>query len=128
MIEEGEEVPSGLIKIKIPAVSRSVGGRTLEFAEQKDERAVRTTLEAIRSSSLSGRIGSVDLTDPFAITASCDGKYLLEFGNSSDMETKLKAASKVLEDEMFSSGKKARLNLSEVKETSVVFDNTIKFD
>ncbi len=120
--------PDGIIKLKLPGIRYSVSGRVVDFADSKDERAVRTTLEAISESALAKRIASVDLTDPFAITASCDGKYLLSFGNSTDMAKKLKAAAKVLEDEMFSSGNKARLDLSDVTKTSVVFDNTIAFD
>ena len=118
----------GLIKLKLPGISYAVEGRELRFADSKDEKAVRATLEAVMASALSGRIGSVDMTDTFSITASCDGKYLLVIGNSSDVDVKLKAAAKVLEDEIFSSGNKARLDLTDVTQTSVVFDNTIKLD
>ncbi|MBQ7474682.1 MAG: FtsQ-type POTRA domain-containing protein [Clostridia bacterium] len=127
-VREGDAVPEGLIRLKLPAVEYSVEGRLLGFADAKDDRAVRTTLEALEDSELSERVSSVDFRNPFGITAACDGKYLLIVGNSTDVDKKLKAASLVLEDQVFSEGTPARIDLSDTTKASVVFDDTISFD
>ncbi|MBQ6262499.1 MAG: FtsQ-type POTRA domain-containing protein [Clostridia bacterium] len=127
-LAEGEPVPETLIKLKLPAVSYSVEGRLIEFAGEKDERSIRATLEAAADSDLCDRVSSIDLRDLYNIEASCDGKYLLIFGSSTDIDVKFATAAKVLEDPMFSSGNKARLNLSDPSKTSVVFDGTIAID
>ena len=127
-LAEGEPVPETLVKLKLPAVSYSVEGRLIEFAGEKDERAIRATLEAAADSDLEGRVSSIDLRDLYNIEASCDGKYLLVFGSSTDIDLKFAVAAKVLEDPMFVSGNKARINLSDPSKASVVFDGTVTLD
>lgn len=127
-LEDGENPPDGLIKLKLPGIIYSVEGRLLRFAGEKDERGIRATLTAASESALAGRITVIDLRNPFDIKAQCDGKYLLLFGGSSEIGKKFKAAAKVLEDPMFASGNRARLELSDVTKTSVVFDNSIELD
>ena len=41
---------------------------------------------------------------------------------------KFKTAAKVLEDEMFATGMKAKLDLTQLEKTSVIIDNTLEFD
>ena len=127
-LTEGEPVPDMLIRLKLPAVSYSVEGRLIEFAGEKDERSIRATLEAAAGCDIVDRISSIDLRDLYNIEASCDGKYLLIFGSSTDIDAKFAVAAKVLEDPMFSSGNKARINLSDPSKASVVFDGTVVID
>ena len=127
-VPDGETAPDGLIKLELPGVSYSVEGRLIEFAGEKDERSIRVTLDALRDSPLYGRVTKIDLRDLYEITAVCDGKYLLSLGSSTDIDVKFTIAAKVLEDNMFSSGNKARINLSDPTKTSVVFDGTVEVD
>ncbi len=127
-LAEGEPVPDALIRLKLPAVSYSVEGRLIGFVGEKDERSIRATLEAAAESDLCERITTIDLRDLYNIEASCDGKYLLVFGSSTDIDVKLATAAKVLEDPMFESGNKARINLSDPSKTSAVFDGTVVID
>ncbi|MBR7033182.1 MAG: FtsQ-type POTRA domain-containing protein [Clostridia bacterium] len=127
-LAEGEQAPEDLVRLKLPAVSYSVEGRLIGFAGEKDERSIRATLEAAAGSNMEDRISTIDLRDLYNIEASCDGKYLLVFGSSTDIDVKFATAAKVLEDELFSSGNKARINLSDPSKASVVFDGSIEID
>lgn len=125
---EGEEIPEGLIKLKLPAVTASVEGRLVEFRTARNDRVVRDLLSALENSPLADRVNTVDLRSEFDIKVVSDSKYLLEVGNSSDAEMKFKTAAKVLDDEMFATGMKAKLDLTQLEKTSVIIDNTLEFD
>ncbi|MBQ3901658.1 MAG: hypothetical protein II736_08055, partial [Clostridia bacterium] len=125
---EGEDIPEGLIKLKLPAVTASVEGRLVEFRTARNDRVVRDLLSALENSPLADRVNTVDLRSEFDIKVVSDSKYLLEVGNSSDAEMKFKTAAKVLEDEMFATGMKAKLDLTQLEKTSVIIDNTLEFD
>ena len=127
-VGEGEEIPEGLIKLKLPAVKYSVEGRLVEFRMPRDDRVVRDLLGALSNSPLADRVNSVDLRSEFNIKIVCESKYLLELGDSSDAELKLKTAAKVLEDEMFDSGVSAKLDLTHIEKTSVIVDNSLDLD
>ena len=65
------------------------------------------------------------LEDTYSLSMECDAKYLLNFGNYADCDIKLRVASVVLKDEMFSSENKMRVDLTKNSETTVIIDNTL---
>lgn len=123
-----EEKNEGLCLLKLPPVERAVAGERIVLRAKMDSDHLKTVSEAIISSSLYGRIGAVDMTDPFKLDMQCDGQFLLVFGTYDDCDIRLRVADAVLSDEMFSGTNKARLDLSDASETSVMIDNTLVFD
>lgn len=123
-----ETKPDGLCRLKLPGISSAIAGQRLEFHSDSDsDRALETCSDVI-ASELSGRIGVIDMTDPFKLDMECDGKYLLVFGTYDECEIRLRVAAAVLRDEMFESENKARLDLTNASETSVMIDNTLVFE
>ena len=119
---------SGLVKLKLPAVSYSVAGREIRFADERRALEIRELLSDVSESALSGRVTIVDIRDQFDAYVVCDGLYKLELGENSDVDYKLRVASKVLEDDMFKTDNKFRLDLTVRGKTGVVMDNQMDLD
>ena len=58
----------------------------------------------------------------------CDGKYKLLFGDVNVIDTKLRLAIAVLEDELFQSDNKASVDLTDLSATSVIIDNQLDLE
>ena len=123
-----EAAERGLVLLKLPAVQKAVAGDRAEFATLKNDGYIYDIAEAVASSPLSERIGIIDLRSKYDIKLVCDNKYLMTLGDSENAETKLRIAASVLEDEMFNSDNKARIDLSDLSKTSVVIDDQLTFD
>ena len=117
-----------LVLLKLPAVQRAVAGDRAEFATLKNDSYVYDIVEAVASSGLSDRVGIIDLRSKYDIKLVCDNKYLMTLGDAENAETKLRIAVSVLNDEMFNSESKARIDLSDLSKTSVVIDDQLVFD
>ena len=89
---------------------------------------MQTVLEALADSNLAGRISMIDLRSAHEIAMSCDGKYKLFLGNTDVIETKLRLAVAVLEDELFSGDNKASIDLTDLNATSVIIDNQLDLE
>jgi len=123
-----EDVPDGLVKLKLPRVSYTMTGRVIEFENSRRERGIRDVLENVASSPLTDRVTQIDMRDQFDITIVCDGKIKLIVGDDENILYKLKTASKVLEDEMFTTDNKIRVDLTTEGKTGVVIDNLMDLE
>ena len=124
--EDIEEM--GLIHLRMPAVESAMAGRVITFREEKHMRQIRESLAMLLESPLSERITSVDLRNPRNLSMVADGRFLLEFGDSTDMGVKMKIAGAVLADNLFKTDIKAQIDLSVSSSTSVILDNQLKLD
>ncbi len=115
----------GLILLALPTVQSAVAGRPLAFLTEGEGQAAKAMADLIRNSPLSSRVTSVNLRQPYTLQVVCDHLYLLDFGDRTDVELKLKVASAVLKDELFNTGMRAKIDLSVTGETSVVLDDQI---
>ena len=123
---KSDEVPEGLLCIKLPAVEYAVTGRVIEFAEARNDRIIRSVLTEVGRCSLSDRITLVDVRDPYGISMICDDKFRLELGDSENIDYKLSTAATVLEDDMFTRDKKMNIDLTTKGKTGVVVDDLIE--
>lgn len=115
----------GLTLLLLPTVQSAVSGRPLVFLSEGEGQSAKELAEQIRKSSLFERVTSVDLRQPYTLKVVTDHLYLLDFGDRSDVEQKLKVASAVLKDAMFDAGMRAKIDLSVPGETSVVLDDQL---
>lgn len=127
-VKEKREIPEGLVKLKLPRISYSVTGRVVEFENSRRDRGIRDVLENAMTSPLADRLTVIDLTDQFDITMVCNGRIKLIVGNDENLLYKLKTASRVLEDEMFSTDNKIRVDLTTEGKTGVVIDNKMELE
>ena len=74
------------------------------------------------------RLDRVDLCDKTALVMIADGLYRLEFGPVTDCALKLRIAEAVLRDKLFDNQTRAKLDLANTSETSVIVDNQISLD
>ncbi len=123
-----DKLPEGLPKLKLPTVSYAVAGRKIEFALEKRETEIFDILKAVGDSELAERLTVIDLRDRYDITFVCDAKYKLIIGENDDVDYKLRVASKVLLDEMFSTDNKFRIDLTVRGKTGVVMDNNMDLE
>lgn len=119
---------TGLIKLKLPPLEYAVDGREVQYAGGKQNKYVMDIIGTLLTSPLAERMTTVDLTHSYDVKMVCDGKYLLNFGESEEMDIKMKLAAAVLEDDLFSGGNKATVDLSDTSQTSVIVDNQLVLD
>lgn len=123
-----DESREGLIKLKLPPLAYAVDGRGVQYADGKQNKYVKDIIGVLLTSPLAERMTMVDLTHSYNVKMVCDGKYLLNFGENEEMDIKMKIAAAVLEDELFSGGNKATVDLSDTSQTSVIIDNQLVLD
>lgn len=125
--EAGNTDLTELVWLKLPGVRSVEFGSVPKLCDtDKNEEMSRVT-DFVNKSPLKERITRIDLRNPFRLTMVCEEKYLLEFGEYSEIDTKLRIADAVLSDEMFSTSNKAKVDLSDLSETIVVVDNQLEF-
>ncbi len=127
-VESAEDLPQGLVKLKLPAVSYSVAGRVIKFADPKRERSVRNVLTVAEESGIKDKLTMIDLRDQFDMSMVCDAKQKLMVGSEDDLEYKLKIAEKILENEMFESDTKYKIDFTVDGKTGVVPDELIEVE
>lgn len=121
-----DTMPSGgLIKLKLPEVRRAIAGRALVYKESWPEKYVSECLAAASSSGLFDRLNMIDLRNRSNLVMTSDSKYLLILGTVENADIKLLTAEKILEDELFSTDNKASIDLTNIKESSVIIDNQL---
>ncbi len=121
-----DTMPSGgLIKLKLPEVRRAIAGRALIYKESWPEKYVSECLAAASSSGLFDRLNMIDLRNRSNLVMTSDSKYLLILGTVENADIKLLTAEKILEDELFSTDNKASIDLTNIKESSVIIDNQL---
>ncbi len=118
----------GLIRLRMPEIQSAMAGRVIRFREEKYTRQIRDITAKFLSSSLSERITTVDLRNPYQVFAVADKRFLLDFGNNADLDIKMKVAAAVLADDLFKTDIKAQIDLSVSDSTSVILDNQLDLD
>lgn len=127
-ISQTDAKEQGLIKLKLPRIREAVSGKKIVFSSERSDRYMQTVLEALAGSNLAGRISMIDLRSAHEIAMACDEKYKLFLGNTDVIETKLRLAVAVLEDELFSGDNKASIDLTDLNATSVIIDNQLDLE
>lgn len=120
-----KEKRDDLCCLSLPAVKKAVCGEKIEFRNEIDETHVYAAAKSVLDSELSQRISALLVSDTYSLSMECDHKYLMNFGNYTDCDLKLRLASLVLKDQMFDSPNKMKIDLSDTSETKVVIDNTL---
>ncbi len=87
-----------LLYIELPFAERAVVGEQLVFPEGEDGDYIMIFLELLSDSELAGRVGIVYFDKKFDIVASVDSKYRVLFGSPSDMNMKIAAVAKIIEE------------------------------
>ena len=125
--EAGEADLSGLTWLRMSGVKEAVFGEVPVMRNETAQKQLQSVTDSINASDLDGRITHIDLRDIYKLEIVCDNKYLLVLGEYVEVDTKLLIASGVLEDDMFKTSNKARVDLSDLSETIVVVDNQLDF-
>ena len=127
-ISESDAKEQGLIKLKLPEFKEAISGKRITFSKIRSDDYMGTVLDTLQNSDLAERIGMIDLRSPYNISMVCDGKYKLLFGDVNVIDTKLRLAIAVLEDELFQSDNKASVDLTDLSATSVIIDNQLDLE
>lgn len=127
-VTEEEAKGEGCIKLLIPDIIKATAGETPEFKNVRDEDYIYDVSAAVVASSLGERAGKLDLSDKYNMTLTVDGKYIIKLGDGESIETKLRIAEAVLEDEMFDGDVKATIDVTDLSETGVVVDQGLKIE
>ncbi len=127
-VTESDAKSKKCIKIILPDISRATAGLAPEFCDVKDDSYIFSAAAAVLNSSLGDRAGTLDVSDKYNMTLTVDGKYILKLGDSESIETKLRIAAAVLENEMFDKDIKATIDVTDLSESSVVEDPGLKVD
>ncbi len=117
-----------LIKLKLPEISYAINGRKIQFVNSRNGDTVDDLIAVFLDSPLIDRYTMIDLRYPYELTAAVDAKFKLIIGDDSRLEYKLRTASEVLKDEMFTTDNKMRVDLTIEGKTSVVIDNMLDLD
>ena len=105
-----------------------MAGRAIVFADERSARTIREVLGTLNASALRQRLSAVDCRNLYEVKMVSEGRFLLSFGGTDNMELKMKLASAVLEDEIFRTGIRASVDLTQIRSTSVVLDNQLDLD
>ncbi len=127
-IPEGGEIPDGVVKLKLPTVTYSVSGRVIQLAETKYDKSIREVLSGARDSALADKLTSIDLRDPYRITMVCESRIKLVLGDSDNTYMKLATAAAVMQDDMFKTENKIKVDLTLDGKTGVMIDNMMELE
>ncbi|MBQ8187479.1 MAG: FtsQ-type POTRA domain-containing protein [Clostridia bacterium] len=108
----------------LPAVDYSVAGRVLSFADDRDERYIRSVLGDLLASSVwqNGMVTRLDLSDEYDMEMSVYGMYLLRLGGEADCSHKLKLAYKTIMSEAFTKNVPARIDVRDPAKAAVNYE------
>ena len=126
ILGEADDSDTGaLVRLLLPGVSEATAGQVINLRDPLAGKMLTSVCKAVAESDMSGRINCIDLRDIYNPSMVCDGKYLLIFGASEEIDLRLRIAEAVLADEMFHNQNKARVDLTNLSETIVVVDNQL---
>lgn len=108
-----------LTRLLLPEIDRAVVGSPISFDDKVDERYIKAYLKVLDESTLAVRATGFDLRDKFSLALICDSIYLLEFGDGSDLATKMSVAEQVLRNSKFDLKTPAKLDLRNPAEVPV---------
>lgn len=122
-----EDPGEDLIKLKLPDVAGAVYGKEITFDDDMFD-VVKKAADAVCTEQMREGTSVLDVSDRFNITISYGGRFRLEIGLVNDIDMKLKAAFRVMEDKTFADGNKGTINLRNVREPTAIIDNEIDLD
>ena len=125
--EAGDKDLSQLIWLRLSHVKESKSGFLPQLRDKTAQKYLKSIVDSVDRSVLSGRITQIDMRDIYDLNMVCDNKYLLAMGEYDEVDTKLRVAEAVLRDSMFEGDNKARLDLSELSQTTVIVNNKLDF-
>ena len=123
-------ISCGLVKIDFPEVRSAVLGKPVEIAdENRDCQYVVDFLHNIRESEMyeAGRIDHIKIKNKFEVCLVVDLKYLVVFGNCSDVDSKLSILKATTENAMFEGNETWEVNVSSVTNASARKDHELDF-
>jgi len=108
----------------LPPVDYSVAGRTISFRDDRDERYIRSVLNAVLSCEIwnAGQVTKVDLADEYDLTLNGADKSIIRLGDEEDCAHKLKLAHKVFEYSSFNRDVPARIDIRSGVKAAVNYD------
>ncbi|MBE6587921.1 MAG: FtsQ-type POTRA domain-containing protein [Ruminococcaceae bacterium] len=127
-VTEADARAEGCVKLRLPDIICATAGLTPEFSSVRDDSYIYDICNSLEASALADRAGTLDLSDKYNITLTVDGKYIIKLGDSESIDTKLKIANAVLQDDMFKKDIKATIDVTDLSETSVVVDEGLKVE
>ncbi|MBO5701704.1 MAG: FtsQ-type POTRA domain-containing protein [Clostridia bacterium] len=111
-----------LLYIELPFAKRAVVGEKLVFEEGENGNYIRNFLELLSKSELDGRVGKVYFDKKFDIVASVDGKFRVLFGSPSEMDMKIAATAKMIEENADRCGESSIIDVRVVDIAGIVLD------
>jgi len=108
----------------LPPVDYSVAGRVLSFADERDERYIRSVLADILASTVwtSGMVSKVDLSDEYDLTVNLEDMYILRLGGEAECDYKLKLVYKTITYSSFTQNVPARIDVRDPSKAAVNYD------
>jgi len=130
VVEEADVAEEGLIELVLPPVEYAVAGRVIRFADERNDRFIRSVLGDTAASSMAekGMIDQVDLSNQYNVTMQSCGRYLLRLGDETDCALKLRMAYKTMTSEQFDDLLPSRIDLSEVGQAIIRPDASLSFE
>ncbi|MBE6539032.1 MAG: FtsQ-type POTRA domain-containing protein [Ruminococcaceae bacterium] len=117
----------GLIYLEVPGIKRSVTGEKLQFFGEENE-YVGNFLSILSDSPLADDVDRIYIGGKFDVSLVKKGKYRIELGDLNDEMLKLKMAEKVLDAGGYRDLEGVVLNVSDVSESSVSVQKTLKIE
>ncbi len=120
-LPDAEGAGESLIYLELPPVDTAIIGRTVKFFTESDMKYVAAYLDILQSSVIAERTTAFDLRDRFSLYLICDGKYLVELADGSDLATKFKTLSQILKTDAFKDIRPAKIDMSNPSESSAIY-------
>ncbi len=130
VVEEADVAEEGLIELVLPPVEYAVAGRVIRFADERNDRFIRSVLGETAASTMArnGMIDQVDLSNQYNVTMQSCGRYLLRLGDETDCDLKLRMAYKTMTSDQFDDLLPSRIDLSEVGQAIIRPDASLSFE
>ncbi|MBQ7826945.1 MAG: FtsQ-type POTRA domain-containing protein [Clostridia bacterium] len=125
--EAGDTDLSELVWLRLSGVKSARFGYTPVLRDKIAQQYLMDVIDSVNSSVLKERISQIDLRSIYELNIVCDDMYLLVMGEYDQVKTKLRIADAVLQKDDFKNGNKARLDLTKLSETVVIFNNKLDF-
>lgn len=107
----------GTLPLELPRVRRAIAGQTVSFFE--DSKYIGETLGTLYASSLADRLDSVDLSDRYSICLLYGDRFTVRLGDTSDMESKLETAARLISDASLANSAQATIDVSDLRHPTV---------
>lgn len=121
---------STLPVLVLPPVDYSVAGRVLSFADERDERYIRSVLADVLASAMwsGGMITGLDLSDEYDLEVNVAHMYIFRLGSEDDCAHKLKLGYKTITNGAFTRNVPARIDIRDPEKAAVNYDPALVVD